>query len=227
MDQSPSGYSKVAAFQSSDRNFMQYRSFGYLHSRVLLALQYDVERLEIELDELDTFDKSDEGDVDKLCCRDRDDFESSMEHIESRAFKVKFKRTRPQVVQELKAKLTEYGMHGDQLRQRVTAADRVVDEMLLKTKQIACFQRPSQRDYESVRNWFNIELPLVEDEATFIQRKEDIVTLRTGRECAAFDGLVERSLAMLDRFLTTRCGCRIVQVSCLGFMGCDLSLTSA
>lgn len=121
MDQSPCGYSQVAAFQSSDRNFMQYRSFGYLHSRVLLILQYDIERLETELDELDSFDKlSPDGDADKLCCRDRDEFEHSMEHIESRAFKAKFKRTRPQVLQELKAKLIEYGMQGDRIKERMT-----------------------------------------------------------------------------------------------------------
>lgn len=113
VDQSPEGYSQVATFQSSDRNFMQYRSFGYLHSRVLLALQYDIEQLEIELDRLDQFDKSqDGGDKDKLLCKDRDDLEDVPERIESEEFHLVFRKTRPQLLAELKRKLLEYGKDG-------------------------------------------------------------------------------------------------------------------
>lgn len=66
---------------------------------------------------------------------------------------------------------------------------------------MCALQRPSKRDYESVRRWFNYEEPIIRREAQFIRRKEDIVTLRVGRECAGFDGLIERLLGSSDRFL--------------------------
>lgn len=59
------------------------------------------------------------------------------------------------------------------------------------------------------------EQPLVSDEIEYIRRKEDIITLRTGRECAAFDNLVERALSRIDRFLVEVCKWHIIQV-CFG-----------
>lgn len=91
-------------------------------------------------------------------------------------------------------------------------ANRSADEVLLKTKEMAALQRPSSRDYNSVRDWFYDFKPLVENEQSFIRRKEDIVTLRKGRECAGFDSFIERVLSRTDRFLVNRCRCRIIQV---------------
>ena len=44
------GYSKVAAFQNSDPNFLQFRKFGRLHNEVLLHLQHELQELEKQLD---------------------------------------------------------------------------------------------------------------------------------------------------------------------------------
>ncbi|KAK5728874.1 hypothetical protein LTR15_002015 [Elasticomyces elasticus] len=63
-------------------------------------------------------------------------------------------------------------------------------------------QRPAQSDYASVRNWFEEKAPLSQDEQEYILRKEDIVTLRAGRESASFDGLVERCLSDQRLFIT-------------------------
>ncbi len=52
----PQGYPKVAAFLDSDDNFMLYRRFGYLQSRLLLEKQDDLRRLEEELDRMDRKD---------------------------------------------------------------------------------------------------------------------------------------------------------------------------
>ena len=51
-------------------------------------------------------------------------------------------------------------------------------------------------------------------EMRWIRRKEDIVTLRTGRVGAFFEELVERLLGVIDRFLTKWCRCRIITVRC-------------
>jgi len=50
------GYALIANFQSSDRDFLQYRGFFQLHSRVLSALQADIGYLETELDSMDEWD---------------------------------------------------------------------------------------------------------------------------------------------------------------------------
>lgn len=60
------------------------------------------------------------------------------------------------------------------------------------------FQRPSDRDYQSVRNWFHNTKPLIGNEDDYILWKEDIVTLRHGREWAGFDGWVEFMLHKID-----------------------------
>lgn len=75
--------------------------------------------------------------------------------------------------------------------------------------------RPSSRDYKSLIWWFESKKPLLLAEMRWIQRKEDIVTLRTGREAAGFEEPMERLLGVIDRFLTTKCRCHLVKVSLL------------
>lgn len=57
--------------------------------------------------------------------------------------------------------------------------------------------------------------PLVAEEQTYIRRKEDIVSLRTGRECAGFDGYVELLLNKLNKSLIKRCHCHFIEVGAL------------
>lgn len=84
--------------------------------------------------------------------------------------------------------------------------------MLLKAKEMANMQAPSARDWRSVKSWIGNHAPLVEREQSFILKKEDLVTLRSGRECAGFDGVIERMLARTDEFLQKRLGWNIIQV---------------
>jgi len=79
------------------------------------------------------------------------------------------------------------------------------DELLIKAREMVSFQRPTRRDYQSVRNWIHNEAPLVSEEQEYILWREDIVTLRHGREWANFDGLVEHLLHKID--------CRAIRVS--------------
>lgn len=108
VEQAPEGYPQVATLQCSDRNFLQFRSFSYLHTRLVLALQQDIEKLEQQLDRLDDFDAK-HGDSDKLTCKARDDRQQTPDRIDSGEFHRMFRRTRPQVLAELKEKLMEYG----------------------------------------------------------------------------------------------------------------------
>ncbi|KAF2184620.1 hypothetical protein K469DRAFT_750803 [Zopfia rhizophila CBS 207.26] len=64
LEETPKGYPRLATFlQSSEANFSLYRSFSYLHSRILLTLQEEISSLERELDELDWDGFADDGGV--------------------------------------------------------------------------------------------------------------------------------------------------------------------
>jgi hypothetical protein len=80
------------------------------------------------------------------------------------------------------------------------------DEVLIKARELNTFQNPSKRDYRSFRTWFWNTKPLnYEPEEEFIKRKEDLVSLRQGREWAGFDGWVETCIRKFH--------CRLTQVS--------------
>lgn len=82
---------------------MQYRGFSYLHARLLLAVQHDIEGLESELDELDRID-SINGNKRRLLSKTRDEIEARKggeTHVE---------RQRPAVLAELEKRLMAYGM---------------------------------------------------------------------------------------------------------------------
>ena len=79
------------------------------------------------------------------------------------------------------------------------------DDLLVKARDLASFQKPCDRDYRSVRNWIGKYAPLVSKEQAFIKHKEDVLTLHVGREWCEFDVLVEWLLLKAD--------CKFVRVS--------------
>lgn len=79
------------------------------------------------------------------------------------------------------------------------------DELLVKARELNAFQRPSRRDYRSFRTWFwNVKPLNYEPEEEFIRRKEDLVSLRHGREWSGFDGFIETCIRKVH--------CRLTQV---------------
>jgi len=138
---------------------------------VLLDLQAQIVQLEGELERLDRFDsESGEEGKQRLSSKARDDKKQRDD----------FNRPRAEVLRDLREALKEY------------------DDMLINARELENFQRPSGRDYRSVRAWFHNEAPLVERESQFICRKEDIVSLRRGREWSGFDGWIETTLRRFD-----------------------------
>jgi len=172
LEKTPNGFPKLAAFQSSEANFSLYRSFSYLHSRVLLDLQDEITSLEKELDDIDW-----------------DDFDEEPSRLQSRQFDNSqpdgegAPRSRRVILRDIKAKLMEY------------------DEVLIKARTLESFQKPSDRNYRSVRRYCNNKKPLLDAEMDAIRSKEDIVSLHNGREWASFDGSVETLISQIDRFL--------------------------
>jgi len=179
LEECPNGYPRAAAFLSSEVNFTAFRGFKYLHVRLLLEKQQDITLLERELDDLDKTDYQDEEGANpkgKRRLRNRSFDKRTPRHDNDEA------RSRQEILDDLHIKLLEY------------------DELLLKTRDTFALQQPSSRDYRSVRTWFCNKTPLDGSEAAFIEKKEDIVTLRSGREWSAFDGFIENSLRKLDIF---------------------------
>jgi hypothetical protein len=98
VENTPNGFPRLAAFQSSEANFSLYRSFSYLHSRVLLDLQDEITTLENELDEID-WDDFDEN-PDRLRSREIDVREAANEGNP---------RNRRVLLDEIRTKLLQYG----------------------------------------------------------------------------------------------------------------------
>jgi hypothetical protein len=67
------------------------------------------------------------------------------------------------------------------------------------------YNKPAELDYRSVLNYMKNRAPLREDEATWIKHKDDMVTLRPGREHAWLDDIIEGLLKL--------CHCSLIEVS--------------
>jgi hypothetical protein len=172
LEDCPNGYPRLASFLSSESNFALFRGFGYLHVRVLLEKQYELSKLEQELDDLDEIDDSPEVKGNRLMNRD----------LDKRRARNDGYRSRSDILDDIHKKILEY------------------DELLLKARDTFALQKPSSRDYRSVRTWFWNLKPLTSTQASFIKKKEDIITLRSGREWSEFDGFIESFLRKWDFF---------------------------
>jgi hypothetical protein len=75
------------------------------------------------------------------------------------------------------------------------------DEVLIKARQLESFQKPSDRNYRSVRRYHHNTAPLMDAEMDAIRSKEDIISLHNGREWATFDGGVETLIGQVDHML--------------------------
>ncbi|OJD31226.1 uncharacterized protein BKCO1_5100051 [Diplodia corticola] len=175
LEDCPAGYPHLAAFQACEQSFMLYRGFSYVHARLILNLQAKIAALEGELDDVDEDDFGNEDTRVRLksVARDIGDTKDAEDTD----------RHRQRILEELRVNVMHY------------------DELLIKTKQIASLQRPTDRDYRSVRNYFYNFRPLVKKEEKYIRCREDIISLRSGREWAGFDQWVETRLLNLSRKL--------------------------
>jgi len=70
-------------------------------------------------------------------------------------------------------------------------------QLLIVARDLATFNRPTDRDYLSIKSYFDEETPLCNVES-YIYRREDIIALKPGRENAWLDAFVERVLQKLS-----------------------------
>lgn len=95
---------------------------------------------------------------------------------------------RRKIIAELRKKLKDYG------------------ELLIVARDVAAFNKPSDRAYQSVRIWLDNYRPITEKEAQIFNMKEDLVTLDQERQWAKFDGLLTKFMMKfpyMQKWLTT------------------------
>ena len=162
--QMPDGYPRLAAFLDSDDNFMLYRRFGYLQSRLLLEKQDDLRLLEEELGRLDRRHGKVPGSDMAVSLKTRE--ESDKPYVQERK----------SLLGRIETKWVEYS------------------NLLLAAQNMTGINRPSDSEVRSVNRYMWQENPVFTSEARFALHKEDLITLRPGREHAWLDASLEHLL---------------------------------
>jgi len=192
VDDFPPGYPLLSAFQSSKPAFSIYRSFDYLHSRVILELQDQLRELEDRLRDLDLAHyASPSGRQNwRVSSRIRDlaaamfesdsgynlqPDESSDREQDGSPGRFYPRSERADILDQIQIRLVKY------------------DEILAKARELVEFQRPSKDEWLSFRRWYNNKKPLrAEDEDRFIRMRDDLITLRPRNDAGKIDDWIER-----------------------------------
>lgn len=145
----------------------------------------------MELDELDDLDEADDA-PDRRRARSRN---ADMAAEKKELAEDPNLRTRTVVLNEIEEKLAAYGAHFQVTRiDNVYANLSTIDELLLRSQHVNAMNRPADSDYRSVERYIFDKKPLVDEEQGFIYEKNDLITLREGREGAYLDTMTERFL---------------------------------
>lgn len=176
MDSCPLGYPKLAAYLDSDECFSVYRRFGFLQSRLLLDKQDKLRELEEALDRLDKREEK---------ANPRRPMTTDLLQDEV--------GPRRKLLAAIEGEFTSYGTIMN--ARSYTGLLLINEANLLHTgAKMMALNRPSEADFGSVQNYMSNRQPLLEAEATWIRKKEDLITLRAGREHAWLDSGIEKLL---------------------------------
>ena len=189
----PKGYPNLAAFLDSDENFMVYRRFGYLQSRLLLEKQDELRKLEKKLDLMDDHNKT----VNPTLLQMRD-----LTEEEGAA-------PRKALFTQIEERFREYSMHHRWLELH-SSNIKYLASLLITAQQLVSFNKPASGDYKSVVNYMKEVEPVIQKERDWVRRLEDLITLRSGREHAWLDAGIEHLLKFFQQRLGLK---KIIEVS--------------
>ena len=71
--------------------------------------------------------------------------------------------------------------------------------LLDSAQKLLAASRPSESEYRSVRNYIETNNSLHDSEQEYIHHKQDLITLRPGRDHAWLDRAIDRALRLLHR----------------------------
>ena len=235
----PLGYPRVSRFLDSDDSFMIYRRFGTLQARILLRKQDELRKLEDQLNNMDKYD--DETEYGRQCLSSRAKDAAMKPEVEGG-------ETRDQLLDRIEKKHLEYGKppespRFDNCNSCTSSVDTktntavlspisiltppLLGQLLLQAQSLASMNRPPARDQRSVLSFLttpwedaegNERPPLARADSKYIYEREDLVSLKTGRENAWLDATVERMLKYLH--------CRPVEWMFCSEVSCALPSTS-
>ena len=78
----------------------------------------------------------------------------------------------------------------------IDADDRTA-RVIGAAQQLMSFNKPTNGEHKSAMHYVHNNEPVDEKESSYVRYKEDLITLRPGRDYAWLDGLIEK---MLRRF---------------------------
>jgi hypothetical protein len=96
--------------------------------------------------------------------------------------------------------------------------DTSIASLMQAAQSLTNCNRPSSGEHHSVRNFINYRQPLVPSEQKFIYCKEDLITLRPGREHAWLDSSMEKVLKWMR--------CDLIEVSFFNTSSSGMTLTN-
>ncbi len=82
---------------------------------------------------------------------------------------------------------------------------------MVAAQSLVSFNKPTPCAYQSIVNYMDDKKPLIAKDAQWIHHREDMVTLRTGRDHAWLDASIESFLKWMQCSLGAK---RFVEVSC-------------
>ncbi|KAL1585295.1 hypothetical protein WHR41_05920 [Cladosporium halotolerans] len=86
-----------------------------------------------------------------------------------------------------------------ELLEQIEKAFNSYATVLTSAQHLEASNRPSASEYNAVRMYLRNNKPLVDEEMDYLQYKEDLITLRPGRDHAWLDRRIERSIHILQR----------------------------
>jgi hypothetical protein len=162
----PSGYPQYSALISSYDFFFAFRSFRRLRSRVLLVKQDELNVLEAQLDQLDREEA-------------RPFFLGTCRHDGN--------SNRTDLLNQIHSKLSDYGRPCPYISVSgfdAKAGTLFSDAFVVKCRQMLSYSNASARDIGSLQNWLEGTGCVSEDEISYLDRENDLVSLATSSDLA-------------------------------------------
>lgn len=153
------GYRGFSAFLASDNEFLIFRRFGSLNTRLLLYSQDKIAVLEEALEALEA-NHAREGAID----------------IHNGSFRQEALPERKRLLEELNTEVRQYSKCGD--RYGCSLLLTHPDELLLLYSALRSHPSVPKRSVESVSNWlYNAQNAILDKEVSYIGKKSDLVQL--------------------------------------------------
>ena len=169
MEDYPIGYPRLSCLLNSDDSFVMFRSFGQLHTRLLLYKQDQLREMEEELDIIDNRDNQHEETQLYLKSREEDDERDPPMGG----------RSRKELLSSIQVALIEYGncpMTESSTQWRIADMKKISGQLLKQMDDLRNMRKPVEQDWQSIRHYLRNKQPVLQQDASAFSHKDDLVT---------------------------------------------------